>query len=373
MDTKNTPATSWRRLAQAGAALAATALMLTACSGGGTSSGRGPTAQDGATQTAKPGSVKLGIAYWDTITVGFQLMVDGAQAVAASDPAIDLKSAAPNSGDPAKLIPLFQTMAQTQTDGVILQTLAADPFFRPVQEVTSAGTPVIAIDAPPPAGGGVDLFITNDNAKLGRMLADELLKSIPKDAKGEIVMGTNGPSVPPLMARVDGMVKEFQSERPGVTIVGPISTYGTQGSPQENYSAWEGIYNQHRDALAYVAPGAQDAVSLALLQQRNGVKFLAGGMDLEPGSMEAVKNGYVKALVSPEHWLKGYIAAKLLAAHAETGAKIPVGTWDTGGLVVTADNIDEIIKRQSSPEAMLKALGPVGDKQIADPSSLLSK
>ncbi|MCV2393875.1 sugar ABC transporter substrate-binding protein [Actinotalea sp. M2MS4P-6] len=375
MDPVTTPARR-RGLVGAGAALAAAALLLTACSSSTpaeeTTSSSAESSSATETSTVEPGSVKLGIAYWDTITVGFQLMAEGAQAVADADPAIDLIASAPNSGDPAKLLPLFQSMAQTQTDGVILQALAADPFYRPVLDTTEAGTPVIAIDAPPPADAGVDLWITNDNTALGTMLATELLKQIPADATGEIVVGTNGPSVPPLMARVDGMIATFQAERPGITIVGPISTYGTQGSPQENYSAWEGIYNQHPDAVAYVAPGAQDAVSLALVQERNDTHFLAGGMDLEPGSMDAVKNGYIAALVSPEHWLKGYIAAKILAAHAEEGAEIPAGTWDTGGIVVTSDNIDEIIDRQSSPENMLAALGPVGDAQIADPSSYLT-
>ena len=27
--------------------------------------------------------------------------------------------------------------------------------------------------------------------------------------------------------------------------------------------------------------------------------------------MQGVKDGYVKALISPEHWLKGYLAVKL--------------------------------------------------------------
>ena len=352
------PSRRGRRVTIALVAAAASALMLVGCSAAAPSGD--------AAKTGAPGSVKLGIAYWDTRTYAFQLMLKGAQAVAASDPVIDLTSAAPDTGDPSKLLPLFQAMAQTQKNGIVLQTLAADPFFRPVQQVTSSGTPVIAIDAPPPADAGVDLFITNDNAALGKMLVDEIIKGIPADATGEIVIGTSGPSVPPLIARVEGMKAALAAERPGVTVVGPISTYGTSGSSQENYSAWDGIWRQHPAALAYLAPGAQDAVSLGLLSQRNNVKLLSGGMDLEPGAVEAVQNGSVTALVSPEHWLKGYIATKLLAAHAESGTAIPKGTWDTGGLVVNASNIALIAERQSSDSSMLKALGPVGDNQIAN-------
>lgn len=326
-----------------------------------------------ATAAPKPGSVKLGIAYWDTRTYAFQLMVKGAKAVAASDKAIDLKSAAPAAGDPSKLLPLFQAMAQTQTNGVVLQTLAADPFYRPVLDTTNKGVPVIAIDAPPPANAGVSLFITNNNPALGASLAAEVLKSIPASATGEVVIGTNGPSVPPLQARVSGMTDWIKANRPNLTVVGPISTEGTSGTPAENYDAWNGIWQQHKNAVAYLAPGAQDAVSLALLEDKQGVKLNIGGMDLEPGAVSALKAGKITALVSPEHWLKGYIATKLLATHAEKGKSIPSGTWDTGGLVVNKTNIAAIAKRQSSDAAMLKALGPVGDKQIAQSSKYITK
>lgn len=355
--TQRTHLTGRRVRALVAAAAVTVVLAVAGCTAGGEADGG---------DEAAAGSIHLGIAYWDTRTYAFQLMLKGAEAAAANDPAIDLTSAAPDAGDPSKLLPLFQAMSQTQTDGIVLQALAADPFFRPVEQVTSAGTPVVSIDAPPPADAGVDLFITNDNVELGRMLAREILESIPEDATGDIVIGTNGPAVPPLVARVEGMIEVINAERSGVTVVGPISTFGASGSPQENYNAWDGIWRQYPDALAYLAPGAQDAVSLGLVQQRNDVEFLAGGMDLEPGSLEALADGYIQALVSPEHWLKGYIATVVLANHAKNGTDIPVGVWDTGGLLVTADNIDEIIARQESDESMREALGPVGDEQIAN-------
>lgn len=364
---------------RAAGTLAALAIVVAAC-GGTTASPSAAAPATGAPVTAAPsdaapsleaGSIKLGIAYWDTRTYAFQLMLKGAEAVAAADPAIDLTSAAPDAGDPAKLLPMFQAMAQTQKDGIVLQTLAADPFYRPVKEATEAGIPVIAIDAPPPADAGVELFITNDNKGLGKMLAQEILKQVPADATGEIVIGTNGPSVPPLVMRVEGMIEEITAQRPNVTIVGPLSTMGATGTPSENYTAWDGIIKTHPDALAYLAPGAQDAVSMGLYQQRNNVKILAGGMDLEPPAIQAVQDGFVAAVVSPEHWLKGYIATKLLADHAENGTPIPAGLWDTGGLVVNSSNIDEIAARQADDATMAAALAPVGDEQIANQDKYL--
>lgn len=358
-----------RWLPRLAVAAAIPALLLTACS----STTAAPSGEASSSTAVAAKSVKLGIAYWDTRTYAFQLMLKGAEAAANANPAIDLASTAPDAGDPSKLLPLFQAMAQTQKDGIVLQTLAADPFYRPVQQVTQAGTPVIAIDAPPPANAGVDLFITNDNSALGKTLAEEILKQVPSDATGEIVIGTNGPSVPPLQARVEGMISVIKAQRPDLKIVGPISTYGTSGSTTENYSAWDSIYQQHPKAVAYLAPGAQDAVSMGLIQQRNNVKLLCGGMDLEPAALQSVQDGYVNTLVSPEHWLKGYIATRILADHALNGTAIPKGTWDTGGLVINAANAAEIAKRQASDEAMAAAMSKSADAQLADPSKYLTE
>jgi ribose transport system substrate-binding protein len=308
--------------------------------------------------TPTPKQLHIGMVYWDTVTQAFQLMVEGAKAGASLGNVDFTAVAPPDLNDAAKLASDFTALAPTHTDGMILQSLAADPLYRPVLAATEAGIPVIAIDAPPPDNAGVTLFITNDNKALGKMLVDRVLRDVPADKTGEVVIGTNGPSVPPLQDRVAGMQAEIKAKWPNLTIVGPISTYGTQGSPSENYTAWNGILQAHPNAVAYLAPGAQDAVSMAQWEQHSNTKINCGGMDIETGAVDAVKNGYVTALVSPEHWLKGYIALTILMNHAYKGTPIPTGTWDTGGLVVDSSNIADVEARQASTDAMIKFMTP---------------
>ena len=137
----------------------------------------------GVVQAQEP-EVKLGFVYWETKTDAFTQMADGGLAVQALDPTVQVKTAAPDTGDPSRQAALFVPIAQTQTDGIVLQSLAADPLFRPVKDATDAGIPVIAIDAPPPADAGVGLFVTNDNVALGAQLAEQVLKLVPADATG---------------------------------------------------------------------------------------------------------------------------------------------------------------------------------------------
>src|SRR5262249_28447891 len=90
--------------------------------------------------------------------------------------------------------------------------------------------------------------------------------------------------------------------------------------------------------------------------------------DLDPVALQGVKQGYVFALVSPEHWLKGYIAMKLLAKHAQTGAPLPKGWWNPGFRVVNKANINAILARQKNAATRYAFFKAVAANQLAHPS-----
>jgi len=324
------------------------------------------------TSVVEAEEVNLAITYWNSTVNAFQEMAFGAEGAAATTPGVNLVSSAPSVDDPAALAQMFESATETSPDGVVLQALAADPFLRPVSDATAGGIPVIAIDAPPPEGAGVELWITNDNVQIGRDMIDELVKHIPEGTTGDVVIGNSGPDVPPLFLRVEGMVARLGELRPELTIIGPLSTEGATGTAAEIFQAWQGIVQANPDAVAYLAPDNNGGQALGLISEQTGKKMLIGGADLEPDALNKVASGSITFLASPEHWLKGYIAIKLLADHAQAGTPIPAGIWDSGHLIVNADNVDEIIARQADNESRTTALAPVGDAQIADPSGYLT-
>jgi ribose transport system substrate-binding protein len=88
--------------------------------------------------------------------------------------------------------------------------------------------------------------------------------------------------------------------------------------------------------------------------------------------MQGVKDGLVKALISPEHWLKGYLAIKLMA-HAKLEDKpLPEGVWNSRALEVNADNIDEILTRQEDAQSRSDYFKEKVDKQLSNPEEYLS-
>jgi ABC-type sugar transport system substrate-binding protein len=213
--------------------------------------------------------MQLWFVYWETKTDAFVQMANGGLAVAALDPTANLLTAAPDAGDPQKQAALFGPIAQTQVDGIVLQSLASGPLTRPVMDAMVAGIPVVAIDAPPPEGSGIGLFITADNVGLGAQLAEKVLALVPADAKGSVIIGSTGVGVPPLDMRVQGMIAQITELRPDLKIVGPIATNGVTATSAEVFSAW------------------------GLLGARKGFALPWGGFDFEAGNLAAVKDGHV--------------------------------------------------------------------------------
>ncbi|MFT4124197.1 MAG: substrate-binding domain-containing protein [Microbacteriaceae bacterium] len=352
------PSTRRRRIAAGIAAIPAAVLAVTACAGTGSPSASG---------SRDPADVHVAFIYQTTDSNFAQEMALGATA-AGEDTGVDLDAAAPPQAIGAPQVQLFQAAERTSTDGIALATLFPDLFVRPFTDAADLGIPTIAVDAGPAEGAPVDLYIGNDNVELGEALATALLPSIPEDATGEILIGTDTPGLPVLTDRNTGFKDVIQDERPGITFV----EFDSKQSPTDNYSAWSSAVSAHPDAIAYVGPGSQDAASLAQIEQKTGTKLLVGAADLDPIALQGVADGYVTALASPEHWLKGYIAISLLADHAINGTELPTGWWNPGYLVVDADNVAEITERQSSAENRTAWFAKEAQQELANPDAYLS-
>ena len=313
---------------------------------------------------------KLAFVYPTTTTNFAQEMALGAKAAADDTPGVDLTESAPANVDGPKQVQLFQAAARTSKDGVAMMTLTPELFIRPLQQAGDQGVPLVAVDVPPPAGTEEDvkLLIGNSNVEIGQDLAKALLEDIPEDATGDVMIGTDTPGLPVLEQRNEGFMEVMKAERPRLKFI----VFDAKQSPTDNFNTWSAQVKAHPDAVAYVGPGSQAAVSLSRIQKRTGQKLLVGACDLDKVAMQGVKDGLVKALISPEHWLKGYLAIKLMADAKLEDKPLPEGVWNSGALEVNADNIDEILTRQESAETRSEYFKEEVDKQLSSPDEYLS-
>jgi ABC-type sugar transport system substrate-binding protein len=336
------------------------ALVLSACGSSSSSESGG----GGGGSTTAGSDVDLALVTASTTQNVFQEITYGGEA-AASREGVNLSVAAPNGVDPPAELNMFQAATQNSKDGIALDTTAPELFIRSDKEAVEEGIPIVTADAPPPEGSGVETFVGNSNTSLGESVAEELLKEIPEDATGEVVFGNDIPGLILLEQRIEGMENVLRKERPNLKLVGP---FNVGSEPTENYNNWNNVVKAHPDAVAYMAPGDQDGVSLFRIQKQNGAHYLVAACDVDPVALEAVQQGYVAVLGDPYHYLKGYIAVSLLAEHAKTGKEIPEGWWNPGSGIVTEENVDEIAKRESGEKGRNEFFEPIAEEELADPA-----
>jgi ABC-type sugar transport system substrate-binding protein len=250
-----------------------------------------------------------------------------------------------------------------------MMTLTPDLFTRPLIEAGQDDVPLVAIDSAPPPGtqDAVKLLVGNSNVEIGQDLAKAIIPKIPEGAKGQILVGTDTPGLPVLEQRNQGFQQVVKQQRPGVTFL----VFDAKQSPTDNYNTWSSQVRAHPNALAYVGPGSQAAVSLTRIEKSSGRKLVVGACDLDPVAMEGVKDGYVQALISPEHWIKSYIGITLLAQAAQDGKELPEGFWNSGALTVDSSNIDQILARQKSAQTRKDYFESKAKQQLASPDKYL--
>jgi ABC-type sugar transport system substrate-binding protein len=364
MPTRQTGSTRRRWSgALSGTAAVVLALVLSAC-GSSSSSSTSSGASSASTGTSSS-SIKLAVVTASTTQNAFQEMADGATA-AAEHEGVSMSSSAPNGVNPTQEVSQFQAAAHTAKNGVAIMTTAPEDFVRAYNQAVEEKVPVVTMDAPPPSGSKVGTYVGNNNVAVGEGLATYILKKLPMS--GEVVIGNDIPGLILLELRIKGIENVLKKERPNVKIVGPVAV-GSE--PAENYDHWSDVVKAHPHAIAYLAPGDQDAVSLFRIQKQTGVHYLVGACDVDPIALEAVKDGYVDALGDPYHYMKGYIAGTLLAEAAKSGKPLTQGWWNPGQGIVTSENVEEILKRESSPADKYAFFEPLIKKELADPSAYL--
>ncbi|WP_327433642.1 sugar ABC transporter substrate-binding protein [Streptomyces sp. NBC_01236] len=335
------------------------ALALLAAAGCGSGNGSG----------GKNGKLDMGIAVAN-ISLNFaHEMVLGAESAASHEGNVNFKAVGPPNTDGPAEVQLFQNLTARAKDGIVLENLDPPIFTRPAAHAVDQGIPVVALDTSPTDGSKVGFYVGNDNYALGELMAKEALKRLGSDPKGQIVIGVPNPGTPVLDNRAKGIADTFKKQAPNVEVLGPFQTYS---DPGQNYSSWSAQVNAHPKALAFLGVGDADSYNLAKIKKAEKGTWLTAGFDVDPKTLDAVKDGSNFVTIDPQHFLKGYLStAMLIEAVRDNDGKLLKGWFLSPGGVVDQSNIDEIITRQKSPKAAYDWYKPTVDKLLGDQNAQL--
>ncbi|HEX7381088.1 MAG TPA: sugar ABC transporter substrate-binding protein [Nevskiaceae bacterium] len=323
----------------------ATAGLALAASAAGTTAAVAADSCPGANKT-----LHVAFVYSTTSQNPFQEMADGAMMAAKEDGNTKIQLLAPPSVDGQAEVQMLQSATATATDGIAWEAVLPDLFLRSLQAVKKAGIPLVAVDNMTPPGVTPDLLVSNSNFEVGKRLGEAFVDQHP-DPHGEVVLGIDIPTLGVLQDRMKGLQSVLKAKLPDMKVTGPFDARSNSGVTATT-QAWQAQVNAHPDAVGFLGVGGPDGIALPLIKQKSKGKWLAGSADIPPQALEGVKSGALFALSSPEHFMKGYIAIHEIIKQARTCKPMPHGWWNSGTLLITKSNIDQILQREKSPEDM---------------------
>jgi ribose transport system substrate-binding protein len=345
-------------------AVAAAAVVLVAACGNGDDNGGGG---DGGGGGGDVDAADLNIAFIgaDGSQNFTQEMLAGAEA-AGEEFGVDVQAIAPTSLDGPAQVRMMEDATRTATDGIAIMTLTPDLLVRPMAAAVDADIPVVAVDVPPLPGSNVTSYIGNDNIAAGAMLAEEAIRLLEEagTTEGKAVVASPIPGIPTLDNRALGMKQAFEENLPGFEVVGPVAS---APDPTGNYSAWSNLVSANSDATVFLDAGDAALASLARINREAGGEYLTGAFDLNEAGLEAVADGTNMAAADPQHFLKGYLAVRLLIENALGEKDLFEGWWVSTAELVTQENVADIQARQESQEGRVEYYTPIAEEQLDNP------
>lgn len=256
----------------------------------------------------------------------------------------------------------FETALQRGFDGIAVVTLPGDQWITPIQQAVDAGLPLVGANVTG-LETGLTAWVGQDEYSSGVILGDELLKQLEAagTTEGKIAVGICAASAKVLQDRDAGLRKAFEG-----TSFEVLEAQEVLIPVPDNYGRWENVMAANPDAVAAVGLCSIDIPNLAQLKERTSGTWLIGGYDLDPPTLQAIKDGWAAVTVGQQEYLQGYLPVRMLAEHLINGTPLNEAWQETPTEVVTIDNVDDYVSRQTDNQVQYDYYQEYMDANYAD-------
>jgi len=252
------------------------------------------------------------------------------------------------ANDPAQQLQQLMNFDTQKVQAVALIAYDYASVSPAVEKLRADGIPVFCIDRD--INTPTDSFLITDNRKAGAALADFVIREL-KGAPAHIIKDYFAVNVVPLVDRVDGFMDEMALKYKGkYDVVGEIGGAGGGGDPFEAHiPLFKDILLKHRDANVFILgtdllakPAAAALKELNLFKQPGtpGAPIVVG-VDGNPETLDAIRNGDVAACFSQYPYLQGVWTGIMADKWINGRSDLIPTTLYFGGDVVTYKNIGD--------------------------------
>jgi simple sugar transport system substrate-binding protein len=240
-----------------------------------------------------------------------------------------------------EMVSFFNSAIAAKASGIATTVISSTGFTAPVMSAMNAGIPVISYNADGTVTKGVPDIGTNRLCYVGQALYNSgqamgnRIKSLIS-SPGEVVIFIATPGTGNIQPRYDG----------AASILTPAGFKVSEIATGAATSAEEGAENAyilaHKSSLkGAFAVDAGSTQFLGPVLAKNGLagKIPAGGFDLTPGTLTAIKSGQLNFTIDQNPYLRGFLPTVYLYLFNLSGGLLSPPNTDTGLTFVTKDNV----------------------------------
>jgi simple sugar transport system substrate-binding protein len=253
------------------------------------------------------------------------------------------------------MLSAFQAAVTAGSPGIATTVVSATAFTAPINSALQAGVPVVTYNA-----NGATNSPTNGLAYIGQELfisgqaVGTRLASLMK--KGDTAVGFIAqPGALNIQPRMDGATQALEAA--GMKVMFGNKGVNTGASATQEAQVLPQFLQSHGSQLqgAFAVDGGDTALLGTSLQKYNLVgKVHAGGFDLEPQTLTAIKAGQLDFTVDQQPYLQGFLPTLYLYLFQLSGGLIAPPETNTGLKFVTKSNVDTYTAQQTRYEGSTK-------------------
>jgi simple sugar transport system substrate-binding protein len=248
----------------------------------------------------------------------------------------------------AEMVNATNTAISAKADGIALAVVDKAAFNAPVNQALDGGIPVVSYNADGAKGDPG----TNRLAYIGQGLYESGLALGQRAldaglASGDVVGFIATPGALNIQPRIDGASDAIKASGKPLKFT-PV---GTNADVVKGASIIDAYAQGHPNLTGMLAvdAGSTEALgkTVAKYKLRDKSLKVAGGFDLNPGTLTAVKAGNLDYTIDQQPYLQGFLPVLYLYLYKLSGGLIAPPETNTGLLFVTKDNVDPYLQTKT--------------------------
>jgi simple sugar transport system substrate-binding protein len=235
-----------------------------------------------------------------------------------------------------------------KADGIAVAVVDKSAFKEPIDKALDAGIPVVSYNA----DGARDDKGSNRLAYIGQGLYESGFSLGQRAlasglASGDVVGFIATPGALNIQPRIDGASDAIKQSGKPIK----FTAVGTNADVTKGLSIIDAYAQGHKNLAGMLAvdAGSTQAVGqvVAKYKMRDAGLKVAGGFDLVPETLNAIKQGSLDYTIDQQPYLQGFLPVLALYFYKLSGGLLFPSETNTGLLFVTKDNVDPYLQTKT--------------------------